>query len=39
MLKEERFAKIIESLNENNTLKTEEIANILDVSMAQLGEI
>lgn len=34
MLKEERFVKIIESLNKKNTLKTEEIANILGVSMA-----
>lgn len=34
MLKQERFAKIVESLGENNTLKTEEIAKILDVSMA-----
>lgn len=34
MLKEERFAKIIDSLNENNTLKTDEIADILGVSMA-----
>lgn len=34
MLKEERLAKIIDSLNENNTLKTDEIADILGVSMA-----
>lgn len=34
MLKEERFDKIINILNESNTLKTSEIADALGVSMA-----
>lgn len=34
MLKEERLSKIIELLNKNNTLKTEEISDYLNVSLA-----